>query len=155
MAQAFKRFKLPPDIHRPDQFADLSREFEKSDSLFYVDPWPFINPLLIVASPNYAIQACQQSELGSGRPDDLVEFMHPIAGGNNIFTSNGVEWKNARNVLADGFNSNYILNQTEHIVQAAEVFVDILKECARKKEIALLDRITIKYAMDISGVVAL
>lgn len=126
MAHVFKGFKLPPDLTRPDQFSDLSREFEKSDSSCYVHLWAFIKTLLAVASPKYAIQVCQRIPLGVDRPKDLVYFMHAIAGENNQFTSTGPDCKVARTLLADGFNTNYILNQTEHVVWAAEVYVETL-----------------------------
>jgi hypothetical protein len=58
-------------------------------------------------------------------------------------------------MFSSGFNSSYILNQTSHVVDEAEVYVMILKEKAKKKEIFLLDEVTIKYTMDISGRVTL
>src|SRR5262245_65888554 len=113
--EAFKKYKLPVDIARPSIFAALSHEFEQSNSLFYVDLWPFADPLLPYASPDFAIQANQQADLD--KSSDLGPFLWPITGGESMFSSNGEEWKHARGLFSSGFNSAYILSQTEHVVE--------------------------------------
>ncbi|KAF2183336.1 cytochrome P450 [Zopfia rhizophila CBS 207.26] len=154
MDETFRKYRLPPDVQRPDIFTAISREFDdKSESAFYLDLWPFINPLLITCSPHHGIQTTQNHELN--KPDDLVPFLHPITGGNSFFSINGDEWKHARAIFASGFNTNYILNQTEHIIQEAEVYVDVLKEYATKGDICLLNEVTVRYTMDISGALTL
>lgn len=153
---AFKSHNLPPDIQMPDVFSLLSKEFsEESDSLFYMDLWPFTEPMMMVSSPNYAIQTCQQAAFATDRPDDLLRSMHAITGGPSIFATNGVAWREARNVLSSGFNSGNIRSQTAHVVDAAEVLVKILKEKTLKDDLFQLDTITIRYMMDISGAVTL
>lgn len=149
---AFKKYSLPPDIQMPDVFAPLSKRYnDESDSLFYMDLWPFTGPMMMVSSPNYALQTCQQAEFAADRPNDLLRSMHAITGGPSIFATNGAAWKEARSILLSGFNSNNILNQTRHVVDEAEVLVKILKEKARKNEVFQLDHVTVKYMMDISG----
>jgi cytochrome P450 len=149
----FQAKNLPPDIQRPDIFRILSEDFEDTETLYYVDLWPFIPPLLLVSSPNYAIQACQQHDLQ--KPDDLVPFLHPIAGGNSIFTVNGEDSKRTRSIFSSGFNSTYVLNQTSHIVQEAEEYVRVLKMHAQKGDIIKLDDVTLDYMMDVSGAMTL
>ena len=150
MNEGFKKYRLPPDVQRPDIFTAMSRRFDdKSESAVYLDLQPFINPLLITCAPHHAIQVTQTHELD--KPDDLVPFLHPTTGGNSLFTLNGEKWKRARAIFASGFNTQYILNQTEHIVQEAEVYVDVLKEYATKDKICLLDEVAVRYTMDISG----
>lgn len=151
--EAYKKYSLPVDLHRHDMFGAMSRDFPETDGLFYADVWPFINPLLIVTSPVYAIQTYQRQDLD--KPVDLVSFMHPIAGGNTIFTSNGQEWKNARSLFSSGFNSAYILNQTEYVVREAEEYVSVLEEHARSGKMFLLDDVHLKYTMNISGLLTL
>jgi cytochrome P450 len=151
--EAYKKYSLPVDLHRHDLFGAISKDFPETDGLYYADVWPFINPLLIITSPLYAVQACQQHKLA--KPADLVSFLHPITGGNTIFTSNGDEWKKARSLFSSGFNSAYISSQTEHIVQEAEVYVNVLEEHARSGDIFLLDDVHLKYTMNISGILTL
>jgi cytochrome P450 len=150
--KAFKMYNLPPDTQMPDVLAGLSKEFQhESDSLFYLDIWPFMRPMMMVSSPSLAIQACQSAEFAVDRPDDLLRTMHAVTGGPSIFATNGPAWKEARNILQSGLNSSSILNQTSHIVDEAEVFVKILEERASRNEIFQLDHLTVKYLLDISG----
>lgn len=72
-----------------------------------------------------------------------------------MFTVNGEEWKQARNLFASGFNSAYILSQTGHVVEQAETYVRILKVHARTGEIFLLQDVNLAYTMDIAGVLTL
>lgn len=58
-------------------------------------------------------------------------------------------------MFAPGFNANYLLGQMEHIVEETSVFVDILREHARRDEIFSLDRLTCDFTMDIIGAVCL
>lgn len=58
-------------------------------------------------------------------------------------------------MFAPGFNANYLLGQMGHIVEETSVFVDILREHARKGDIFSLDRLTCDFTMDIIGAVCL
>ena len=58
-------------------------------------------------------------------------------------------------MFAPGFNANYLLGQTEHIVDETSIFVDILREHARKGDVFSLDRLTCDFTMDIIGAVCL
>ncbi|XTI91539.1 hypothetical protein V2W45_1247880 [Cenococcum geophilum] len=68
--------RLPKDSQQPDAFEVLSLDFEHTDSLFYLDLWPFSSPFLIASSPAYAIQAYQQHDLP--RPSVLEPFFRTI-----------------------------------------------------------------------------
>ena len=145
--------QLPADSQQPDAFAQLSKSFTQSDSVFYLDLWPFSNPLMVVSSPFLAIQACQQHDLP--KPAVLDPFFRPLAGGDNLFTMNGTEWKRSRSMFASGFNANYLLGQTEHIVEEAEVYVDKLRDHALQGDMFSLDEATLWFTMDVIGVVTL
>jgi cytochrome P450 len=58
-------------------------------------------------------------------------------------------------MFAPGFNANYIIGQTEHIVEETSEFVDILRDHARNGEVFSLDRLTCDFTMDIIGAVCL
>jgi len=75
--------RLRKDSQQPDVFEVLSLDFKHTDSLFYLDLWPFSSPFLIVSSPAYAIQACQQHDLPT--PSFLESFFSPLTGRNNLF----------------------------------------------------------------------
>lgn len=147
---------LPEDRQQPDAFEALCQAHEKknSDSVIHVDMWPFSAPLMIVCSPVLAVQACSQ-ELNLSKPPMLHAFFNPLAGGENLFTMNGLEWKWSRSLFNPAFSGNYLLQLTSHIVDEAEVYVDILREYARKGDIFSLDDITCWYLLDVIGAVTL
>lgn len=150
------KHKLPPDVQHPDSLVHLCQEYgAESDSLIYLDFWPFVGPLMLVSSPDYAIQACQQTDVANERPADLLWSMHAVTGGPSIFAVNGSEWKDIRSIVSSAFNSNYILSQTGHVVDEAEVYVGILKKRAEEKKMFLFDEDAIKYTMDLSSRVTL
>lgn len=145
--------KLPKDSQRSDAFTLLSYNFQKTDSCFYIDVWPFGSPLLIITSPELAMQACQEFDLP--KPDVLIPFFAPIAGGPNLFVVNGEEWKRSRALFNPGFSANVTLECTPHIIDEADVFVALLRKHARKGDTFSLDTLTCDYMMDVIGVVSM
>ncbi|TAQ90087.1 hypothetical protein B7494_g1608 [Chlorociboria aeruginascens] len=131
----------------------MAKKFKKSDSLFYLDFWPFDAQYLIVSSPSAAIEACQQHDLP--KPEELKPFFHPFAGGENLFTMNGPEWKRSRAMFNPGFSTNYILSQISHIVEESSVWVEILREHATKEKMFSMDDGLLWFTMDIIGAVTL
>ncbi|KAL3421062.1 afln vera monooxygenase [Phlyctema vagabunda] len=144
---------FPEDAQQIFAFGELSKQFTKSDGLFYLDMWPFSDPLLVISSPSQCIQACQQHDLP--KPRVMKDFFHPFAGGENLFTMNGPEWKRSRALFNPGFAANYILEQMPHIVEEALVYVDVLREHAKKGDVFSLDDATLWFTMDIIGAVTL
>ena len=118
-----------------------------------MDLWPFSFPLLVVSSPELAFQTCQQYDLP--KPAVLKPFFNPFAGGDNLFVTNGHEWKSARSLFNPGFNANYLLTQMPHIVKETSVFVEILREHAVKGDIFSLDRLACDFTMDMIGAVSM
>jgi len=124
---------------------------ENSPDIMYLDMWPFGMPLSVVKSPDFAIQVAQQHDLP--KPAVLKPFFNPFAGGDNLFTMNGPEWKRSRAMVAPGFNAHYLLGQMGHIVEETAVFVEILKEHAQKGDMFSLDKLACNFTMDIIGAV--
>lgn len=146
--------KLPKDVVQSDAFTLLSYEFPKFDNCFYMDVWPFTpKPFLVITSLDLAVQACQTYALP--KPHTLTQYFNPFTGGPNIFTTNGPEWKRARSLFNSAFSANTIMRQIPHIVEEAEVYVDVLREHALKGDTFSLDRMTCDYMMDIIGSVAM
>ena len=56
---------------------------------------------------------------------------------------NGAGWKRSRSLFNSGFSANYILEQTAYIIAEAEVYVDILREHARKGDMFPLDEVAL------------
>ncbi|ROV91847.1 hypothetical protein VMCG_09209 [Cytospora schulzeri] len=53
---------LPEDTQQPDLFETLCRAHETgdTDSIIYLDMWPFAEPMMVICSPVLAVQACQE-----------------------------------------------------------------------------------------------
>jgi len=145
--------QFPFGCQQSDVFAQLALDFESTSKTFYMDTWPFGNPLLVVASPELAVQACQEHDLV--KPAVLIPFFTPFAGGPNLFTTNGAEWKRSRALFNPGFAANVMLECTPHIVDEADVYVSVLREHARKGDTFLLDKLTCDYMMDVIGTVTM
>ncbi|KAK4182184.1 cytochrome P450 [Podospora australis] len=148
--------KLPSDTQQPGAFEILCKSHEKKDgeSLIYLDLWPFAaDPLLVICSPTLAVQACQDHDLL--RPEILHKFFDPLAGGDNLFTMNGPEWKRSRALFNPGFSSSYILQQFGQVVDEATVYASKLREHSRQGDLFSLDKMTCWYTMDIIGAVTL
>ncbi|KAE8414445.1 putative N-alkane-inducible cytochrome P450 [Aspergillus pseudocaelatus] len=143
----------PKGSQQSEAFAVLSYEFPNSDNCFYIDAWPFTEPLLVVTSPDLAVQASQTYALP--KPPVLAKFFNPFAGGPNLFTTNGPEWKRTRGLFNAAFSASNILQHTPHILEEAQEYVEILREHARKGDTFSLDKTTCDYVLDIIGHVAM
>ncbi|KAK3369632.1 cytochrome P450 [Lasiosphaeria ovina] len=132
---------LPGDTQQPDAFEALCKAHETDNSIIYVDMWPFADPMLVVGSPPLAAQVCSP-ELDLPKPPILRRFFSPLAGGENLFTANGAEWKRSRALFNPGFSAAYVLQRTAHVVAEARVYVDVLREHARRGAVFSLDDVT-------------
>jgi len=145
--------QFPEGSQQSDAFTLLSNSFPDSDNCFYVDLWPFTSPLMIVTSPEMAMQACQEYDLP--KPPILIPFFAPFAGGANLFDMNGAEWKRSRALFNPGFSDRVMMESTPHIIEEAEVYVGLLREHAKKGDTFSLDRLTCDYMMDLIGVITM
>ena len=145
--------RLPLQSQQPDAFTVLVRDFIKLDGLFYLDLRPFSNPLLVVTSPPLATQSCQQHALA--KPHILKPFFQPLAGGDNTFIINGAERKRSRALFNSGFNANCLLGQLGHILEETVVYVEIMRERAKKGSIFSSDEVTLWFTLDCIGAVTL
>lgn len=147
--------ELPADAQQPDVFEALCRAHEKydKDSIIYVDMWPFADPMMVICSPVLAVQTCQELDLP--KPPILNAFFNPLAGGTNLFTMNGREWRRSRSLFASGFSANYILQQAARIVNETEAYTDVLRQRAQTAEIFSLDDLTCWYMMDVIGAITM
>jgi cytochrome P450 len=144
---------LPKDAAQEYPFISLAQNFPDSDNMYCLDLWPFFRPLMVISSPQLAIQACQEYDLP--KPDILKTFFAPIAGGEGMFVSNGSEWKQHRALFNPGFSANAILDHKIQILEEAEVFVDIIRGHAKKGDMFFLDKLACWYMMDVIGTVTL
>ncbi|KAJ4336442.1 hypothetical protein N0V95_008617 [Ascochyta clinopodiicola] len=125
--------QFPKGSQQSDAFTLLSDRFKETDGSFYIDVWPFSSPLLIITSPELAVQTCQEYDLP--KPDVLLPFFAPIAGGPSMFIMNGAEWKHTRALFNHGFSTSVMMenarlkSQTTHNPLAAAMRSSIEWHC--------------------------
>ena len=144
---------LPSDVH-PQYFPhELQRAFPQLGPVFYIDNWPYIAPMLIIASPSAAFQVTQEHSLP--KFPAMREFMRPIAGDFDLVSMDGPMWKTWRGIFNPGFSSAHLTSLVPEIIREATVFCDILRERAERQEIFPLKKLTDNLTMDIIGKVVL
>ena len=141
------RSQLPSDAHITNLMSKISEQFPDSDSIYYMDLWPFIPPLLILSSPNTAAQAIKQHSLR--KPPVLAEIFRPITGGNTLVFMNDEEWKKSRSIFNPGFSPNYLATQIPAIVEEVISFKETLREACQQGKIFQLDPVTLNLTLDV------
>ncbi|CAG8959468.1 hypothetical protein HYFRA_00001366 [Hymenoscyphus fraxineus] len=141
---------LPTGIHMVVTFGSISRKFPKS-GFCYLDLWPFGVPFMIVTSPTMAIQATQQSDLMLLRPEELKPWFAPLTGGESLFDMSVEAWKPWRAMFNLGFSAANLLTHVPGLVEETLVYREILAEHAKKGDVFQLDKITLRFTMDLIG----
>lgn len=139
--------QLPKDAHITNVLSKISEQFPSSDSVHYMDMWPFSPPLMVVSSPSFAHQAIQQHTLR--KPPTLTELFYPITGGPDLIFMNGEQWKRSRNIFNPGFNPSYLVSQVPAIVEEMITFKETLRNACQKGEVFQLDRVTLNLTLDV------
>ena len=145
--------KLLKDSQQSYAFEKLSKNFVKSDFLFYLNLWFFNNFLIVVCSFVLSIQVCQQHDLPKSHVLDT--FFRSLTGSDNLFIMNDIEWKRFRTIFNIDFNANYLLRQISYIIQSISIYVEILRENVFKRNIFFLNDVTLWFIMNVIGTVIL
>jgi len=148
----FQRYisKRPSDAFISVSIADMAREMPTE--LFYLDLWPFLNPAIIVSSPEAANQASTTLNLPKAKL--IRDLVDPVTGGPNMLTTDGKEWKSARSLFNPGFAPQYMLGQVPVILDSIEIFCDHLRKRATGK-VFPLEELATRLTMDIIMKVAM
>lgn len=141
---------LPKDCTVHAIFVKICHKFP--NGLCYMDVWPYTRPLLIVSTPQAALQV-QQSNLS--KDEAICAGLNKLMGGKSLLTSPEIEWKKWRGIFNPGFSTGYILECVPLIVREAEVFRQLLRKRASALEIFKMEEMTLRLTMDVIGAVAL
>ena len=143
--------QLPTDAHITNLLSTiterLANHFPNSDSVCYMDMWPFSPPLMVVSSPDTASQAVQQQSLR--KPSTLMDLFYPITGGPDLIFMNGEQWKKSRGVFNPGFNPSYLVSQVPAIVEEVVISKDILQAAGQQAKVFQLDPVTLNLTLDV------
>ncbi len=144
--------KLPSDANGFHLSVALSKQFPDSDSLFYLDLWPFSEPFITVGSPSTCMQASQRC---LSKPQDFEDLLKPVTGGRSLLTMKGEEWKMWRTIFNPGFSSGYLLDNISDIVNEVSVFCETLRDHAQRRNLVRMEEITGWLTLDILGKIIL
>ena len=139
--------QLPPDAHITNLLSKISEGFSKSDSVYYMDMWPFSPPLIVLSSPSTASQAVQEHTLR--KPPTLTDLFYPVTGGPDLILMNGETWKKGRSVFNPGFNPSYLVSQVPAIVEEIVTFQHILRAASHHGHTFQLDPVTLNLTLDV------
>ena len=145
--------RLPSDAHGFLAAGHMAREFPRG--LFYLDVWPFGEPLIICNSAKAAIQVTQKTILATRKPKSLYAWFYSIAGGPNLFTMHDDEWSSWRNVFNPGFSQAHLFSLVPAIVRQTLEYQETLKHYATKGNMFQLDEVTLWFTMDLIGTTVL
>ncbi|KAL8650621.1 MAG: hypothetical protein Q9226_005060 [Calogaya cf. arnoldii] len=145
---------LPRDAHAHYLPSQIRLKYQYLGPVYYLDMWPFAPPFLVATSPT-VISQFTQSESHLPNHPGIRKYLYPITGGGDLASMEGEEWKRWRKIYNPGFSAGHIQTLVPTIVEEVGIFVDILKEHARKGDMFSLDEAAINATMDVIGRVAL
>ncbi|KAL4789185.1 cytochrome P450 [Aspergillus venezuelensis] len=144
--------KFPKDLHPQDLMTIIQREFKLGD-FFFIDAWPFTDPMCIVTSPVLARQIAQSNPLP--RHPMVTKYVKPLVGQHSMLIQNGQEWKNLRAMFRPGFSSGHLMTLVPMMVDHILVFCDRLHEIAEKGVVCQMEELATKVTVDVIGRVVL
>jgi cytochrome P450 len=147
-----KTDKLPKEAHYLYAFNEVYLENFQESGVFYLDLWPIEGIFQVVISPTAATIAMQtNNNISMSRPDRLSRFFLPIAGGPNLFGLPVEEWKPWRAIFTKGFNTEHCVSLVPGMVEETLVYMENLRSLAAKKQLFSLDKLTLRFMMDMIG----
>ena len=99
----------------------------------------------------YREVAREISESGLPKHSSLTQVIEPLAGKNNMLTTNGQLWKKWRSIFNPGFSVQQVISQVPTIVECGEAFINILDEHALADRVFRLEEETTKITIDVIG----
>ncbi|GAP90257.1 putative cytochrome P450 [Rosellinia necatrix] len=137
--------KIPPDAAVAFAMRDLAQEYADTE-IFLMDFWPVYPALFTLFGPETITEVCDKHNLP--KTTVAASSMKPVAGGPNLISMNGDEWKYWRSLFNPGFSTGAMLNNVPHIVDSVLVFREKLIENIGKGMFSL-DELTTKLTMEV------
>lgn len=120
---------------------------------YYLDLWSFASLMLVLACP-YTIKQVNQEHVLHKYPQ-LRDFLRPLTDNLDIVSMEGQTWKKWRAVFDPGFSAAHLITLVSALVKETEIFCQILRDHAEKKDIFQMKSLTDNLTMDVIGRVAL
>lgn len=131
----------------------LRRAYPDIGPNFYMDIWPFGDPVLFIGEPTSLHQITQEHSLP--KHSELRDILRPLGNGLDIVTMEGRMWKRWRAIFNPGFNLNHLMTLTPVIVKETSIFCEILRELAQRQVMFQMKPLADKLTVDVIGTVVL
>lgn len=145
---------LPTDAHGHYLADQIRQRYPDLGPTFYLDLWPFSDPVLIVTDPDVIAQFCAPDRLLPKHPG-VKTFMYPITGGYDLNCLEGESWKFWRKLFNPGFSVAHMQNLVPSIVEEVKKFRRELLERAQEGNMFCFENHALNLAIDVIGRVAL
>lgn len=150
MAKALSQF--PSRVHPHTVIPYLRKKFNLPP-IFYLETWPFGEPICVVLDPDVASQVTVQPSLQ--KHSALEDIVKPLTGRHSLLTIEGKRHKKWRNIFNPGFSNSHLMTLVGGIVQDSLVFLDILGMHADRGDIFLMEEAATRFTVDVIGRVVL
>lgn len=145
--------RTQPKRAAPQTYATLLKEAYNLGDFFYVDFWPFGDPILMVLDVDVMNEFLVKQSLPKHREVD--KFLQHFGGPGNLVSSEGALWRKWRSAFNPGFSANHLMSLVPVILDECEIFCEILTKHAENKDVFRMERDTTRLTVDIIGKVAL
>jgi len=142
-----------PKRAAPQTFGILIRDHFGLGDYFYVDPWPFGDPIMMIFDADIMNQFTVKQSLP--KHPEVEKFMRNIGGPGNMVSSEGLEWKKWRSAFNPGFAASHLMSLVPLIVDDVLIFNDIMEKHAENDDVFRMERATTSLTVDIIGKVVL
>ena len=138
--------RFPPLANLNLALQEIGHEFADHES-FLLGLWPFQPPVIVTFNPESALLVTQKLHLP--KPKISHEMFKAIAGGPNLISMNGNEWKRWRSLFAPGFSSSNVIDHVGYIVELVEIFCDKLRTGSVENTVFSLDDFATRLTFDV------
>jgi cytochrome P450 len=136
---------LPADANVYMAMDDMVQQHADTE-VFLMDYWPMFEPVLMLSGPDVAAQVSTKHDFP--KPHDQEASFAPVIGGPSLITMNDTQWKVWRSLLSPGFSASHMLSLVPSIVDAMDVFCELLEKHVGGGFFSL-DTMATRLAMDV------
>ncbi len=145
---------LPTDAHGHYLADQIRQRYPDLGPTFYLDLWPFSDPMLVVTDPDVISQFCAPDHLLPKHPG-MKNFLNPITGGYDLNCLEGESWKFWRKLFNPGFSAAHTQTLVPSIIEEVDIFRNDLFEKVKEGKMFSFEEHTLKLSIDMIGRVAL
>ncbi|OJD12477.1 hypothetical protein AJ78_06931 [Emergomyces pasteurianus Ep9510] len=138
----------PPDSYFHHLLISLSREYDLPD-LFYLDLWPFANPMVVLCAPELAAQIT--TEQAYPKDPAVGHYLSPFLGKSSILSVSGPKWKALHSIFVPAFAPAYIRTMADGILDEVLIYHDNLCQLAKSKQPFSMSSVTIELTFNVIG----